>query len=1013
DRGVKEWEKFPPASQHWFKLVLVRKGSRVEAWLDGQYMTSFPFSQWQTMTLTEVKGGEIKEVAPVTNPETEKYLPLDLSVHNQKGQTKLLGVSPGWKEFSGIPFRVLSADGYIDTGRSRYFTKSDDYYPPYYKRSAWDGLPENIIRKVPRRYYNYLHLLCTVDDSKSPELGVRIARYRQAWDGSGATQADVNVRIDAKNPVNCSVKKVGEVKVQRENRWENLPLYLVEIPLTTGELADYLTMEKMDWNELPDFFYLEFTRKIETMVTMNNSRFERLPLGEQPGVYLLAVTLEKSPAEIFVGSEEVGHIFYLKNNPELKVRVKNNRGENLSLSLIGVITDFWGQERKIQQILEVKAGQEKEVGVALRKLEPGWYAAEFSFFDQAKRLLWKQPVTFALLPPDTRKATFRDTPHFGIWWFRGSHYSESQVDRALSLVQKMGFRHVSPQHHDPKTGCTSENFERYQVTPSMMPRLKGKEPEAIEKEVREFVQSWPNTKYAMIFHETGGLGEGIALAPELLGKQPQPLEGKFLERRNELLEHIKLHAGIIRKVAPEMKIILGNGGTNFNVHWLREKLPLNYWDALGMEMAVQLFSPEGQPTGYNLQSFWIANRLKEIYGYPQLPVTSCYELNFRATGPGGLSLKRQADWYARDVLHMLAYRVPNINVALLMDVNSGYYVSRWGSTGVCFRWPLLMPKPAFVSLSTLTRVLDLAEYQGYLNTGSHGLYCLEFRKGPEYVYAFWCTRGTYQTELTFSSESGSYQLADSMGKERTERYRQARTTLTATESPGYLVSASRLVSVKGTKPEHPAPRWKEFSVIARMGSKEKWFPVEETNEALEKCGAYCPKAKGKFLVETTKEGSLRLTLQPDPALPDIVSRYTVIEKEGEPLVIPGKPQQIGIWVKGNSNWGRIIFEVIDAEGRVWSSFKGEEWELSDWEDDTRISFDGWRFVSLRLPYQYAAGTPAPACRDWNRDDQPVYPLKLKRLYVLMREKLVYLTDMVPARSLSLELKDLTTGTFQP
>ncbi|MCM8768067.1 MAG: hypothetical protein NC911_00030 [Candidatus Omnitrophica bacterium] len=1011
DLAVKKWEEFPPASSHQFRLSLVRKSNRVEVWLDGQYVISFFWNGWQEMKLVSVNGGEVKQVSPVNDSETQKYLPLDLSHHKQKGQTKIVSISvaPGEKKISGIPFQIVSRENYLDTGYARLFTKFDDYYPPYYRRSAWDGLPESIIRKVPKRYYNYLHLLCAVDESKSAELGIRIARYRQAWDGSGATQADVNTKIEPKNPVNCVLKKIGEIKIEGGKTW---PLYLAEIPLATGELADYLTREGMDWNEVSDFFYLEFTRKIETLVTMNNSRFERLPLGPQSGVLIFAATLEKSPAEIFVGSEETSNVFYRNNHPKLIVRLKNDLPEDLSLSLDGRLTDFWGTERKIRQTVQVKAREKQEVLLGLENLDPGWYAAEFSFFDPGKRVVWKQPFTLALLPPDTRKATWRDQPHFGIWWFRGAHYCEPQADRVLPLVQKLGFRHVSPQQPASQYGCTAENFARYQVTPSMMSSIRSGDPVTIEKKVKEFVDSWPETKYGMIFHETGGLGHGIELPPEILGKKAPVLEEKYQERRNQLLEHIKLHAGIIRKVAPEMKIILGNGATNFNVHWLREKLPLEYWDMLGMEMAVQLFSPEGQPTGFNLQSFYIANKMKQIYGYENLPVTSCYELDYRATGPGGLSLKRQADWYARDVLHMLAYQVPNINVGLLMDVNSGYYGSRWGSTGVCFRSPFMMPKPSFVSLATLTRVLDLAKYQKYLDTGSHSLYCLEFKKDNCYVYSFWCTRGTYETEIKFSSGSGSYQLVDSMGRETAANYAGSLATFLVTESPCYLITESQLLSAKGKTPYHSRPRWKFSSVIAQMSPTEKWQTGEETNEALEKCGAYSPKAKGKFLLEKSSASTLRLTLQPDPRIPDLVSQYTFLKPEKGPIGIPGKPEIIGLWVKGNAGWGRIVFELVDGEGKVWSSFKDEGgWELSDWEDDTRISFDGWRFISVRLPYRYGSGQPSPAYRDWNRDDELVYPLKLQGIYVLMREKLVYLTELVPAKSLSLELKDLTVGSF--
>jgi len=34
----------------------------------------------------------------------------------------------------------------------------------------------------------------------------------------------------------------------------------------------------------------------------------------------------------------------------------------------------------------------------------------------------------------------------------------------------------------------------------------------------------------------------------------------------------------------------------------------------------------------------------------------------------------------------------------------------------------------------------------------------------------------------------------------------------------------------------------------------------------------------------------------------------------KPAVIPGKATALGVWVKGNSGWGRIAFQIRDAKG---------------------------------------------------------------------------------------------------
>src|SRR5690606_21079562 len=44
-----------------------------------------------------------------------------------------------------------------------------------------------------------------------------------------------------------------------------------------------------------------------------------------------------------------------------------------------------------------------------------------------------------------------------------------------------------------------------------------------------------------------------------------------------------------------------------------------------------------------------------------------------------------------------------------------------------------------------------------------------------------------------------------------------------------------------------------------------------------------------------------------------VTEYAVL-RLAEPAPLAGQPAALGVWVKGNSNWGRVMFEIRDAEG---------------------------------------------------------------------------------------------------
>jgi len=1022
-RALTGWQQLPAASKHTFRLEIARRWGRIELTIDGRFFSSFAERPGlEQLTLKPTDKGQVLATGTEKDSEDLRFLPVDLAVgcHQDDVRIESLSLDPGLQMIVNKPIRVAHPQSHVDVGLARWLRQAkggNSFYDPYYRRSVWDNLPETIIFSVPKRHYNAAHVLCAVrtDGGRAPSMTLRMARYRQAWDGTGATQADTTVRVDPQQPHGCnSIHEVGNVEVTIRGKKQTLGLYLVEIPLRTGELADVFRMEGTDFNESTDFLYVELTRQLGMRRTVNHSNHEWKPLGPQSGLVVLGLTLEKSPVAVRIDSPETGYVFYKHKSPALQIATSNATDQPVALELSAQVTDYFHGQEEVKLKLSVPPGESKH-RFDLDRLELGWYATEITFRDKAGRPLWQQPMSFALLPPDTRKAG--DESPYGIWWFKGSHYTQTDPDVALSLIRKLGFRHTTPGFQE-KRGQTPEKAREYGVTPSMMryfrPR-KGKD--SLEKQTREFVEKWPQVNWGMVFHETRGPDLGIELPPELLGKGKPVLDEESQKRFDELSQQAIEYVQTVKGIKPGMKILLGNGGTPANVHWLRSKFPRSHWNAIGMEMAVQKMVPEGQPNGWNLQSLWIAKRMRKIYGYDDLPITSCYEFDYRATAPGALSLERQAAWYARDVLHCVAYRMPHINVALLGDCNSAYYTSRWGSTGVCGRAPLNMPKPSFVVLATLTRVLDRAEYQRWLDTGSTGAYCLEFKR-PDggYAYAMWTVVG--RREMHLEAPFPSVTVVDSMGRQRVVA---TDAPVVIDDTPLYLLTESPLSTVQAGKPEHVAPTLSDSVVVDPVNDAQRWRVVAEGDEAFEKWCAYSPTEQAKVDLQARDNGGLKVTLHSQPDVPDIVGRYVMLEPAGGPIPIPGKPDTIGIWVHGNSNWGRVFFELTDAKGRRWSSNGYGEapnsWDLSDWQGDTCISFDGWRLITLRLPDHYAgSGHYGPNFYQWrchddnNKENQIAYPIKFSRLYLILREKLVYLTDMVPAKSMSIGLKDLTVDT---
>ena len=134
--------------------------------------------------------------------------------------------------------------------------------------------------------------------------------------------------------------------------------------------------------------------------------------------------------------------------------------------------------------------------------------------------------------------------------------------------------------------------------------------------------------------------------------------------------------------------------------------------------------------------------------------------------------------------------------------------------------------------------------------------------------------------------------------------------------------------------------------------------VEKPSAVLEGSWDYL-RFRGNFGIEhVTEDGvsALRVELRPDDDHRKLLQRYVELEL-AEPLVLKGRPYALTARVKGNGGWGRIMFQLVDAKGRVWTSC-GNQYpgatNSSDNRGDSYLSFDGWQTLTIRMAGQYAS-----------------------------------------------------------
>jgi len=138
---------------------------------------------------------------------------------------------------------------------------------------------------------------------------------------------------------------------------------------------------------------------------------------------------------------------------------------------------------------------------------------------------------------------------------------------------------------------------------------------------------------------------------------------------------------------------------------------------------------------------------------------------------------------------------------------------------------------------------------------------------------------------------------------------------------------------------------------------------------------------------------------PPPAKdPKLMPLYGTLVPE-KPITIPGKASALGLWVNGDSSWGRVVYKLRDAKGELWTSIGSkDEWNGDDIHSWSFFNFDGWRYLRFPLP----SHAPYDSFRElettwWKSeggDDVVDLPLTLEKVFVEMRTHVLYVNGPV-------------------
>ena len=1019
---IRDQSMLPKASEHSLKVEFKKSKDGYELYLDGCFVKTFN-GKLSKVEVDIPKGAAfVKTFATKNEHDGSKYTLLDIPAQGMAKTTvnATSSLKKGFQTVNGVPMLVADGSSSADIGLTRqgqgnWALEVDEYL----RRSPFDGLLTEVHFRVPVAPYYKAYVLCAVDPDaeKDPVLTTRIAQYKGAGIGNNRLADTLTVFPVKGQPLPKNMKKVGTVKLNGVD----VPLYLVEVPLNLGKIID-LAMG-ID-PKSPKYLNVDFFGKPSINMEQLDKTSKPDP-DSTSAVQIFAATLVKSPVGMIFEQARPSNVFHNQEKPETTVVLKSFAPAKGKL----IWTIFDVDDKKIsseeRSFFFSKAGENQKINIDLGVKKLGWYKLVFDIEDSSGERLLSHTGSMAVLGQDERKAG-AESP-YGTWWFAKTHLSQGDLKYAGPVMMKAGIRQVC------WGGKDAAELKIWKLGKIQMRRYfrraaariaKSKDPVAekaklfaeIKKKVDAYLKKFPTVRQAMVFHESG---PGNGIPAEVVGVKPF-ISPERKKTEKSFADNLNLAGEFFRKYYPNIKLIVGNSSSSANcmAAILRNGGNPDYIDYIGIETPSQVIIPE-KFQEFGIQGFRMAiETVKKLSG-KDIPASGCYEFTYRADRDMGE--QQQAEWYARDALISLTGDFKRIGPGILFDASNSYYNGLWGGSGLLRRIPYCYPKKSYVAYAVLTNVLDQVKFSRRISTGSATVYVVEFnREDGKKSHAFWTARGNVELKVVFAKKANGEIVA--MYGESTS-FASSAVDISASTSPSYILSDTpvKSVTISSRSFAKDMAKSKHAKVAAALDDAKKLDVVDDPSLETEMKGKHSfqtpiyKQAKIKISTVTDKEKGncveIVLDKSKTPDLNKYITEYAYLKLKS-PASISGDPVAMGIWVKGNSNWGRIMFEVEDAEGEVWRSTATGGWgcDVLDWPGNIAVNFDGWNYIALPLrdTKLFNDHSPGPVIEQWvsdgSGDKKLTLPLKLTGLIIEMNRKPLDLIEFKPVSS-KIRIKD--------
>jgi hypothetical protein len=1006
----------PGPQEKWLSLRVELRDGEVRFWVDDRLVGRKSAAEVRADGRTRIDlspGAQLAGYSETPWAATKGFLPLRLEDY-ANGRAFLDGaaVKPGAlpagspATVGGVPFHfpAVTAEGmdHLDLSKSLYRQANLEGYMPS-SGHRWIGAshrdPARFQLRIPNGTYDTLYLVAAFDGEKERIPLVTAMFYRPS--AGFAESFEANVPLATAQGAGVQAVPVTLTDGRAANLW------LVKIPLDPGRLSSFADMDHVE---------VELTKKVYQFRSYPDPFIYGYHQGGTPsGVHVYAATLGETPVAFTLNPGKFGHVWTAPEVPGYTATVADRAGAGGAGTLTVVTRSYDGTETaKQEHPVRLAAGGTQPMKLSLPVKLNGYHEVTATLDFGGKK--WQEKRSFVRLAPDTRSPRWTEGKGalFGYWSYHGGHHTPN-AEHHIALMTAAGARTSIGASH-PNNPWVRKHWGpvsagAWEVSPQEWAKQDPPDPKKYADYQKAVIEAFTKARAAVpaelrpdhvyFFpepHVSQRLTEGNYAA--YWNAPEPPLTAEEKERLRMFFVTAKCAAEAVRKTWPELKILIPWGDALFAVPLLRAGFPRNLTDGSGIDTPGFERLPEMQLHQIAVHRLYELRQEFAKAGNSQPRLQYCEGI-FVPTEPGAVSWREQMDLYNRWVLTSMAYGVNRFYSGwFAFDCGNYYGSEHYGGCGIQRRVPYCDPKPAYAAYATMTDRLNEANFDGWLPTGSLTTYCLRFAGPRGKVFTLWTLRGKRPVTLTLAADA-DVQVTDAMNNTRTLKSAGRQVTVPTDPSVVYVSAGAEVLSASAGEPDHGDARPAEGArPVADLGDGT-WAYTGQRDLVYEKGTFAVQRFPGKFTASVVDAPPgcrvLRSTLEKQDAAHELMPWYNVLAPK-KPVVLDGAPSALGLWVKGASDWGRVIYVLRDAKGERWTSIgTQDEYNCDDVHSWSAFNFDGWRYVRFELPGHAGSDNFRKYGTTWWRSDGGDgvvdLPLTLERIIVEQRTHVLHVNDV--------------------